>query len=209
MRWLAFIFAVVVGASLGWEIFLSPDQRSDLKPTPTATLQRSSAVSKPNIIVQVTGTPSRSLGNAVRAGSIAPDFTLADLDNKPHSLSDYRGDVVLINFWTTWCPPCLVEMPALQQAYEKYHEQGFSILGINWTEVDDRAQIRPFVQELGLIFPILLDVDSEVSEDLYQILGLPTSIYVSRDGVVQEIFIGALQLENLEARIQSLLEEKQ
>jgi peroxiredoxin len=200
---------VAVGTYLGWEFFLSPEQPSEAEPTPTTAVLRSSAVSKPDIVVQTTGTPSSSLGNAVRVGSLAPDFTLPDLDGLPGSLSDYRGDVVLINFWTTWCPPCRVEMPALQKAYEKYHEQGFTILGINWTEVDERSQIEPFVQEFGLTFPILLDINSDVAGDLYQLLGLPTSIYVDRNGIVDEVFIGALQLKTLETKIQSLLEEIQ
>jgi thiol-disulfide isomerase/thioredoxin len=115
--------------------------------------------------------------------------------------------VVLINFWTTWCPPCKEEMPALQEAYDRYQQRGFIVLGVNWTAVDDREQILPFVQELGLTFPILLDIDSVVSEDTYNLLGLPTTVFVDRNGIVTEVFIGALQLETLQLKIESMLEE--
>lgn len=98
-------------------------------------------------------------------------------------------------------------MPALQEAFDKYQNQGFTILAINVIELDDVEEIEPFVLELGLTFPILLDEDSSVSEDLFNIIGLPTSVFVGRGGTVREIFIGALQLENLEAKIISLLEE--
>ncbi|MFV2045678.1 MAG: TlpA disulfide reductase family protein, partial [Anaerolineales bacterium] len=135
------------------------------------------------------------------------DFTLSDLAGSPHSLSDHQGQVVLINFWTTWCPPCREEMPALQETYERYRDRGFVVLGVNWTAVDDPDLVAPYVEELGLSFPILLDTDSAVSEELYQLLGLPTSIFVGRDGIVRQVFIGALELDTLEDKIVSMLEE--
>lgn len=207
LRWLTFLSAVAIGVYLGWKLFLSPLPSATMEPTPTTTREQASITSRPEITVQQTGTPSSSLGKAVQVGLMAPDFTLLDLNDKPHSLSAYLGGVVLINFWTTWCPPCRAEMPALQQVYEKYQAKGFTVLGINLTEVDDRQQIAPFAQEFGLTFPILLDKNSDVSEDLYQLLGLPTSVFVGRNGTVREIYIGALQLENLGIKVQSLLEE--
>ncbi|OGO15913.1 MAG: hypothetical protein A2Z14_15035 [Chloroflexi bacterium RBG_16_48_8] len=154
---------------------------------------------------QGTATPSSDF--LVRVGYSSQDFTLEDLFGELHSLSEHQGQVVLINFWTTWCPPCKEEMPALQEVYDRYRDRGFIVLGVNWTEVDELEQIGPFVQELGLTFPILLDVDSSVSEDLYQLLGLPTSVFIGRDGIIRKITIGALQIETLETMIQSMLEE--
>jgi peroxiredoxin len=98
-------------------------------------------------------------------------------------------------------------MPALQQTYERFKDEGFVVLGVNWTAVDDPDLVAPFVEELGLTFPILLDIDSNVSEELYQLLGLPTSIFVGRDGIVRQVYIGALELDTIESKIVSMLEE--
>ncbi len=207
LRWMGLAFSFVAGLILGWWLFLAPPPSSI--PTPTQTLGENSVQSTAETRVPVpsTGAPSSRLGQAVRVGSPAPGFTLPDLDGDPLSLNMFRGDVVLINFWTTWCPPCREEMPALQEAYENYKDKGFTVLAVNWTQVDDPEQVEPFVRELGLTFPILLDERGEVSEGLYNLLGLPTSVFVDRGGNVREIFIGPLQLDSLEARIQTLIEE--
>ncbi|NIS80330.1 MAG: redoxin domain-containing protein [Anaerolineales bacterium] len=207
LRWLGFTLAIVAGFALWWRFLLSPQSFPVPNPTQTPTQQPIRSSPEPSVPVPSTGTSSGSLGLAVRVGSLAPDFTLPDLEKGPLSLNMFQGSVVLINFWTTWCPPCRAEMPALQEAYEKYQDQGFTVLAVNWTQVDDPEQVEPFVREFGLTFPILLDENGEVSERLYNLLGLPTSVFIGRDGMVREIFIGPLQLESLEARIQSLLEE--
>lgn len=203
-RYLALGIAIGAGIILGWRTFSRPQELTS-QTTEVLSDTKSTGIAR-SVAVQETGVSVANLGEAVRLGSPAPDFTLVDLAGELHALSDHLGQVVLINFWTTWCPPCIEETPALQAAYDRYRENGFVVLGINWTEVDDREQIEPFIQELELTFPILLDSDSYVSEDLYQLLGLPTSIFVGRDGVVREVFIGALQLENLASKIQSMLE---
>jgi len=208
LQWMGLAFSVVAGLILGWRLFLAPPPSS--APTPTQILGENSVQStatKTRVPVPSTGTPSSRLGQAVRVGSPAPDFTLPDLDGDPLSLNMFQGDVVVINFWTTWCPPCREEMPALQEAYENYKDKGFTVLAVNWTQVDDPELVEPFVRELGLTFPILLDEHGEVSEGLYNLLGLPTSVFVDRGGNVREIFIGPLQLDSLEARIQTLIEE--
>jgi peroxiredoxin len=157
--------------------------------------------------VRVVGEKASTLGEVIRFGSHAPDFTLEDLDGTIHSLREHQDQVVLINFWTTWCPPCKEEMPALQEVYERFQSQGFLVLGVNWTAVDDPDLVPTYVEELGLSFPILLDKESYVSEELYRLLGLPTSVFVGRDGIVNEVYIGALELDNLENKIQSMLED--
>lgn len=207
IRYLALVGAAGVGIVLGWRTLLAPQKIPPPVQTPGIITNNYSAVTEKAISVLETGVPSTAAGEVVRVGSPAPDFTLVDLAGVLHSLSDHLNQVVLINFWTTWCPPCREEMPALQETYDLYRENGFVVLGINWTEVDDREQIEPFIQELELTFPILLDTDSYVSEDLYQLLGLPTSVFVGRDGIVLEVFIGALQLENLSSKIQYMLKE--
>lgn len=110
-----------------------------------------------------------------------------------------------MNFWTTWCPPCRYEMPALQNAYVRYRERGMVVLGVNLTELDEQPLIEPYITELEVTFPILLDTESRVSGQLYSVIGLPTSVFIDRTGVVREVYIGALPLAQLESKIETLM----
>ena len=197
-RWLSFLAAVGLGAALGWRLFLAPGEEPAAAPPTIPDLAD---------LVQATGSPAADLGSAVRVGSPAPDFTLLSLAGPPVSLHEQQGKVVLVNFWTTWCPPCREEMPALQRAYENLADEGLMVLGVNWTQVDNLADVEAFVAELGLTFPILLDTESLVSEDRYQVLGLPTSVLIGRDGTVRAIRIGILDLPELESTLQVFLSE--
>jgi thiol-disulfide isomerase/thioredoxin len=201
------------------EIPFGDQDRSPLHPTSSPTVVdawegdrstngSSTPVTPSPVPVEVIGSQAPSIGEGGWVGSHPPGFTLQDLDGKPHSLIDHQGQVILINFWTTWCPPCREEMPALKHTYEKYRDDGFIVLGINWRAADDPNLVGPYVEELGLTFPILLDRDSTVSEGLYNLLGLPTSVFVGRDGIIRDIFIGALDLEGLENKILQMLEER-
>ena len=119
-------------------------------------------------------------------GKPAPDFKLKTLDGKEVSLSDYRGKVVLINFWATWCPPCREEMPLFKRVYERYKNKGFEILAVSTdTSVDP---VKKFVKEYKLDFPVLLDTDNISS--LYGIQGLPTSFLIDREGKIVKVRLG-------------------
>ena len=109
----------------------------------------------------------------------APDFTLKDVDGKSHKLSDYRGKVVMINFWATWCPPCRFELPSMQRAYEKLKKSGVEFLAINLGE--DADTIFTFTAAYPVTFPLLMDLDSSVS-NMYPVIGLPTTYFVSPKG---------------------------
>ncbi|NKN31695.1 peroxiredoxin family protein [Marichromatium bheemlicum] len=109
----------------------------------------------------------------------APGFTLQSSGGAPVALADYRGRVVILNFWATWCPPCRDEMPSMQRAYEALAADGVEILAINVDE--DAATIAEFGARLGLDFPLLVDPASAVTLD-YGVRGLPTSYVVDRDG---------------------------
>lgn len=202
--------ALGAGLYVVWGLFFpngSEGSAGTVDPTPSIPGETFTEAAPTVVPEWATGAQASALDEAVRVGSHAPDFSLEDLDGKIHSLGEHQDQVVLLNFWTTWCPPCKEEMPALQEVYERYQGQGFLVLGVNWTTIDDPDLVPTYVEELGLSFPILLDIDSIVSEELYQLLGLPTSVFIGRDGIVREVYIGALELDNLGNKIQSMLED--
>lgn len=133
---------------------------------------------------------------APQQGFQAPDFTLQALDGQAYTLSDYRGQPVLINLWTSWCPPCRAEMPVMQRIYRDYQAEGLVILGVNSTNQDNENSALDFVKENELSFPILLDTSGQVSA-LYQLRSLPTSFFVDRQGIIQEVVVGGLMSEAL------------
>jgi len=128
-------------------------------------------------------------------GAFAPDFTLPNLAGNNVTLSKLRGRAVLINFWATWCPPCRLEMPAIEQTYRKYREQGFVVLAVDLQESAELVQ--EFVDELGLTFPVLLDESGAVSRR-YRVRAIPTSFFVNRQGVIVAIWRGAMSPDIIE-----------
>ncbi len=126
---------------------------------------------------------------AVTPSSAAPDFTLRTMGGPNLRLQEQRGQVVLVNFWATWCGPCRQEMPHLNKLYDKYHSAGFVLLGVN---VDDNSQHASEVaQKMGLQFPVLLDSDKAVSR-LYDLSTMPTTVLIDRDGRVRHVHNGYL-----------------
>jgi peroxiredoxin len=124
---------------------------------------------------------------AAAAGAIAPDFTLHAADGRNVRLDELRGQVVLVNFWATWCGPCRAEMPHLDQLYQKYHKSGFVLLGVN---IDDNpATALTTAQKLGVSFPILLDTDKKVSK-LYNLTDMPSTVVIDRDGKMRFLHRG-------------------
>lgn len=147
-----------------------------------------------------------------REGFSAPGFTLellSDSDPKQEvSLADYRGQVVMINIWATWCPPCRAEMPAIQEAYQEYKDQGLVVLALNTTFQDSEADVRAFVTEFELSFPILLDRTGDVSMR-YQLRGLPSTYFIDRKGVIQSVVVGGPMAETvIRSNVENLLKER-
>jgi peroxiredoxin len=120
-------------------------------------------------------------------GQVAPDFVLKSATGENLRLSEYRGDVVLINFWATWCGPCRQEMPLLNDLYGRYQRVGFNLLGVNID--DDPRRAMKMVQELGVNFPVLFDESKEVSK-LYEVEAMPVTILVDREGRVRHVHHG-------------------
>jgi cytochrome c biogenesis protein CcmG/thiol:disulfide interchange protein DsbE len=148
----------------------------------------------------------------VHAAPLAPDFTLKDLDGKDVSLSQYKGKVVLINFWATWCDPCRIEIPWLIEMQQKYGDKGFTVLGVAMDE-EGKSVVAPFVakerfdvngQKLPMIYPILLGNDA-MADKFGGLLGYPTSILISRDGKQIKRITGLLTYEEISKAIESQL----
>lgn len=125
--------------------------------------------------------------NAVEIGQTAPDFTLKSLAHDNLNLQEQRGDIVVINFWASWCGPCRKEMPVLEQLQQKYQDLGVQIWGVN-VEQDNQAG-RNFLKDMSLTFPILFDPNNQLSES-YNVVAMPTTVVVDRNGTVREIYRG-------------------
>lgn len=138
-------------------------------------------------------------------GQTAPDFSLPALDGTIVKLSNFPGQVILINFWTSWCAPCRLEAPELENAYRTYKDKGFTILGVNQIDQDNLAEVQAYLKEFGLTYPILLDHEGHVSNDAYHLLGVPMSVLVNRHGVVTAVQMGGLTHDQLDQMVQSAL----
>ncbi|MFL5802806.1 MAG: redoxin domain-containing protein [Roseiflexaceae bacterium] len=132
----------------------------------------------------------------------APDFTLPGLNGQDVRLSDYRGKVVLVNFWGTWCEPCKEETPALQQSYQKLRDQGLVIIGVDLrSQEGDGAEgvenVRSFTERYGVTYPIALDVKGEVAR-AFQIYPIPTSYFIDPSGTIRYVRPSTLTAEEVE-----------
>jgi peroxiredoxin len=128
-----------------------------------------------------------SLASSSLIGQLAPDFALKNASGDNLRLSEFRGDVVMINFWATWCGPCRQEMPLLDELYSRYQRVGFNLLGVNID--DDSSKAMNMIAELGVSFPVLFDTRKEVSK-LYAVDAMPVTILVDRDGKVRHVHHG-------------------
>ena len=125
---------------------------------------------------------------AATSSGPAPAFQLSGRGGKAIDLSQFKGQVVMINFWATWCGPCRTEMPLLEDIYKKYKPMGFTMLGVN-VEPDSKSAEAWLAKQKPVTFPIAFDTDSKVSK-LYKVAGMPSTIFVDRKGNVREIHKG-------------------
>ena len=117
----------------------------------------------------------------------APDFTLKSASGENLRLSELRGDVVMINFWASWCGPCRQEMPILSELHDKYKSMGFTVLGVNVEE--NSSEARKLLKEMPVSFPLLFDNDSSVSRQ-YDVVAMPSTVLVDRNGNVRYLHKG-------------------
>lgn len=140
-----------------------------------------------SLIVFIIVSLSSTLVSAIELDQTAPDFTLKSLGGDNLRLEEYRGKVVLINFWATWCGPCRQEMPILDRIRQRYQGAGFEVLGVNVEGKDPKA--RKIAKKLGVSFPLLFDDSQKVSAD-YDLQGMPFSVLIDRTGQVRYIHTG-------------------
>jgi peroxiredoxin len=132
--------------------------------------------------------PQAPPADLLQAGSMAPDFTLKDLQGNPVTLSQYRGKVVFLNFWATWCPPCRAEMPAMERLNEVYGNQDFVMLAVNVE--DDVEAVKAFLKENPHSFSVLLDLEAN-AQSLYGVYRFPETFLIDKNGKIVERFLGA------------------
>lgn len=146
----------------------------------------------------------------VALGSQAPNFTAVTVDSAPQlkSLADYRGQVVMVNVWATWCLPCRVEMPSIEALHRDYSPKGFKVLAVSVDDPGHAATIRAFVEQYKLTFEILHDPDKKIVEQ-YDILGYPETFIIGRDGVIRKKLLSATDWNSPEHRalVERLLAE--
>jgi thiol-disulfide isomerase/thioredoxin len=153
-------------------------------------------------IVRHHGLPAAA---SAQQGAAAPDFSLIDLSGQPLSLSSYRGKVVLLDFWATWCVPCREEIPHLIDLQNKYGNQGLQIVGVSMDDSPD--PVRDFYQHFKMNYPVVMG-DAKTGEQYGGVLGLPIAFVVGPDGKITSKHIGATDISVLEKEVVKLLPEK-
>jgi peroxiredoxin len=141
-------------------------------------------------------------GAAPAVGHPAPNFTLQTLDGDTLALNELAGTPVVLNFWATWCGPCRNEMPALQAASERFGDR-VRILGVD--QAEDAATVQEFIDELGITFTIPMDAEQQVSSELYNVQGLPTTYFIDSEGIISKVWMGEMNSITLEEGIAEML----
>ena len=136
-------------------------------------------------------------------GSLAPDFILKDLDGKKVRLSDYRGKIVFLNFWATWCPPCRAEMPSMEKLNGKMNGTDFIIFAVS-IDTSSPERVANFIEKNGYTFDILHDSDQAVAKN-YLVMGIPTTYIIDKKGIIVEKSVGA-EMWDTEDRIEKMYE---
>jgi thiol-disulfide isomerase/thioredoxin len=156
------------------------------------------------LAVYFRGGGSQASGPAALQGQPAPSFAVPELGGAASGLEKYRGHVVVMNLWASWCPPCRAEMPDLQHLYQSYKTRNVVVLGVDQGESAQR--VASFAQSLGIHYPILLDQQQRYGR-VYAALGLPTTIVVSAQGTVVRGFDGPLSYPQMVAAVAPLLDK--
>ena len=125
----------------------------------------------------------------IAAGMPAPDFSFPDLEGKTVSLSDYKGKLVLLNIWATWCKPCVDEMPSIEKLYNNFKDNDFEVLAVS-VDTQGEKVVDPFMKLHNLSFKVLLDTEGTI-KNIYRTTGIPESFIIDKNGVILEKVIGS------------------
>jgi peroxiredoxin len=147
-------------------------------------------------------------GGVAVAGEAAPDFTLRDINGQQVSLSSFKGKVVLLNFWATWCGPCKLEMPHLDKMDRELEEKGFEVISISTDDARASSKVKPLVKRGGYGFTVLLDKETTVVSQYNPAKTLPYNVLIDRTGAIHKVFQGYNPGDEVELRaeVESLLE---
>lgn len=158
-------------------------------------------------ISEINPIPNPKEKESPQEGFLAPQFALSDLSGKSVSLADFRGKVILLNFWATWCSPCKREIPSLERLYQKRHDKGFEIVAVN-AERSPASTIASFAGKYQMSFPILLNPQGEVASK-YWVRAIPTSFLLDKKGVIRWKIVGGKEwdAQDVLQRIDQLLAE--
>lgn len=175
---------------------------------PTARSKRTGLIVAFAVILALLGLLAWGL-RKVQAGpvesGIAPDFTLTSFDGRTLTLSELRGQVVIINFWASWCPPCREEAAYLEQTWRKYKDKGVIFIGVDW--VDTEKEALAYMDEFDLTYFNGPDIGTRIAQ-AYNIQGVPETFYVAKNGELRGVHIGPLKSPELDEKIDELLAEK-
>jgi peroxiredoxin len=152
--------------------------------------------------VYFAGRRSAQKPKATASGNLAPDFTVTDIDGRKLSLADYKGKVVLLNFWATWCAPCRTEIPHFVEMQNKFGPDGFQVIGISMD--DDAKPVREFAQQYKLNFPVAVG-DDKLAERFGGVLGLPVNFIIDREGRIYTRHLGATDVSVFDQEVKELL----
>lgn len=199
-----FLGFLLLGASLALVLF-----SGDLLNSSTSKSDEESSQTLLDQVSDLSGVGIGANGSNDSSGSIdvgdnAPNYTLFDLDGRIVSLIEFRGQPVIMNLWATWCAPCRIEMPALQEAKERHQEQGLVILALNQGESADVAR-QYFYDEMGLTFTPLLDKNSTVAAMYSGMNVLPTTYFIDKEGIVSAIHRGPLTTGQIDGYLAEII----
>jgi cytochrome c biogenesis protein CcmG/thiol:disulfide interchange protein DsbE len=186
---------------------VQPITENEASLEPTARSKRTGLIAAFAVILALLGLLAWGL-RKVQAGPIesgmAPDFTLTSFDGRTLTLSELRGQVVIINFWASWCPPCREEAAYLEQTWRKYEDKGVIFIGVDW--VDTEKEALAYMDEFDLTYFNGRDIGTRIAQ-AYNIQGVPETFYVAKNGELRGVHIGPLKSPELDEKIEELLAE--